>query len=109
MSTSRSHPRRPGAAEPQGENLHRRATAPDNSLRDRQHDESDTPGAAPHSPRVVSHITQTKLRPLTTERRQQVADLYRAGVPVKEIVRQTGVNRSTAYRLCGVAVSYRAV
>ena len=28
-------------------------------------------------------------------------DLYRAGVPVKEIVRQTGVNRSTVYRLRG--------
>ncbi|WP_257493095.1 helix-turn-helix domain-containing protein [Actinomyces wuliandei] len=83
--------RRPGAAEPQGENLHRRATAPDNSLRERQHHESDTPDAAPHSPGVVSHITQTKFRPLTAERRQQAVDLYRAGVPVKEIVRQTGV------------------
>ena len=32
-----------------------------------------------------------------------MVDLYRAGVPVKEIVRQTGVNRSTVYRMLGQA------
>ena len=32
-----------------------------------------------------------------------MVDLYRAGVPVKEIVQQTGVNRSTVYRLRGQA------
>jgi len=52
---------------------------------------------------VVDRIKQTKLRPLTPEQRQQVVDMYRAGVPVKEIVRQTGVNRSTVYRLRGQA------
>ncbi|WP_256701584.1 helix-turn-helix domain-containing protein [Actinomyces naeslundii] len=50
---------------------------------------------------MVDRIKQTKFRPLTPEQRQQVIDLYRAGVPVKEIVRQTGVNRSTVYRLRG--------
>jgi len=44
---------------------------------------------------VVDRIKQTKLRPLTPEQRQQVVDMYRAGVPVKEIVRQTGGNRAT--------------
>ncbi|MDO4661484.1 MAG: helix-turn-helix domain-containing protein [Candidatus Saccharibacteria bacterium] len=52
---------------------------------------------------MVDRIKQTKFRPLTPEQRQQVIDLYRAGVPVKEIVRQTGVNRSTVYRLRGQA------
>ena len=48
---------------------------------------------------MVDRIKQTKFRPLTPEQRQQVVDLYRAGLPVKEIIRQTGVNRSTVYRL----------
>ena len=91
------------AAEPEDEPLQRRPTAPATSVGEWRHDESDTPDAAPHSPRVVSRITQTKFRPLTPEQRQQVINLYRAGVPVKEIVRQTGVNRSTVYRLRGQA------
>ena len=74
---------------------------PDTSVGEWPNDESDVPDAAPHAPCVVSRITQTKFRPLTPEQRQQVVDLYRAGVPVKEIVRQTGVNRSTVYRLRG--------
>ena len=61
--------------------------------------ESDAPDTASRSPRKVGRIKQTKFRPLTPEQRQQVVDLYRAGIPVKEIVRQTGVNRSTVYRL----------
>ena len=89
------------AAEPEGVPLQRRCTAPATSVGERSNDESDAPDAVPHSPRVVNRITQTKFRPLTTEQRQQVVDLYRAGIPVKEIVRQTGVNRSTVYRLRG--------
>ncbi|WP_279586988.1 helix-turn-helix domain-containing protein [Actinomyces sp. ZJ308] len=95
--------RAPGAAEPQGENLQRRATTLGDDAGERQHDESGTPDTAPHAPRVVSRITQTRFRPLTPEQRQQVIDLYHAGVPVKEIVQQTGVNRSTVYRLRGQA------
>ena len=86
-----------------GEPLQRRPTAPDVSVGERPNDESDAPDTASRSPRVVDRIKQTKLRPLTPKQRQQVVDLYRAGVPVKEIVRQTGVNRSTVYRLRGQA------
>ena len=68
---------------------------------ERPNDESDAPDTASRSPRTVDRIKQTKFRPLTPEQRRQVIDLYRAGVPVKEIVRQTGVNRSTVYRLRG--------
>ena len=93
----------PDVAEPEGEPLQRRPTARDVSVGERRHDESDAPDAAPHAPCVVSRITQTKFRPLMPEQRQQVIDLYRAGIPVKEIVRQTGVNRSTVYRLRGQA------
>ena len=92
-----------GAAEPEGEPLQRRPTAPDASVGEWPNDESDAPDAAPHAPCVVSRIKQTKFRPLTPEQRQQVVDLYRAGIPVKEIVRQTGVNRSTVYRMRGQA------
>ena len=91
----------PSAAEPQGENLHRCVTTPDTSVGEWPNDESDVPDTASRSPRMVGRIKQTKFRPLTPEQRQQVVDLYRAGVPVKEIVRQTGVNRSTVYRLRG--------
>lgn len=91
------------AAEPGGEPLQRRCTAPATSVGERPNDESDAPDTASRSPRVVDRIKQTKFRPLTPEQRQQVIDLYRAGVPVKEIVRQTGVNRSTVYRLRGQA------
>ena len=87
------------AAEPEGVPLQRRCTAPATSVGERSNDESDAPDTASRSPRVVDRIKQTKLRPLTPEQRQQVVDLYCAGVPVKEIVRQTGVNRSTVYRL----------
>ena len=90
-------------AEPEGEPLQRRCTAPDTSVGERPNDESDAPDTVPRSPRVVDRIKQTKFRPLTPEQRQQVVDLYRAGVPVKEIVQQTGVNRSTVYRLRGQA------
>ena len=93
----------PDAAEPGGEPLQRRSIAPATSVGERSNDESDAPDTASRSPRVVDRIKQTKLRPLTPEQRQQVVDLYRAGVPVKEIVRQTGVNRSTVYRLRGQA------
>ena len=93
----------PDAAEPEGEPLQRRPTVPDTSVGEWPNDESDAPDTASRSPRVVDRIKQTKLRPLTPEQRQQVIDLYRAGVPVKEIVRQTGVNRSTVYRLRGQA------
>ena len=88
------------AAEPEDEPLQRRPTAPATSVGEWPNDESDAPDTASRSPRVVDRI-QTKFRPLTAEQRQQVIDLYRAGVPVKEIVRQTGVNRSTVYRLRG--------
>ena len=88
------------AAEPEDEPLQRRPTAPATSVGEWPNDESDAPDTASRSPRVVDRI-QTKFRPLTAEQRQQVVDLYRAGVPVKEIVRQTGVNRSTVYRLRG--------
>jgi helix-turn-helix domain of resolvase len=91
------------AAEPGGEPLQRRPTAPDVSVGEWPNDESDAPDTASRSPRVVDRIKQTKLRPLTPEQRQPVVDMYRAGVPVKEIVRQTGVNRSTVYRLRGQA------
>ena len=91
------------AAEPEGESLQRRCTAPATSVGERPNGESDAPDTASRSPRVVDRIKQTKFRPLTPEQRQQVIDLYRAGVPVKEIVRQTGVNRSTVYRLRGQA------
>lgn len=91
------------AAEPEGEPLQRRPTARDVSVGERPNDESDAPDTASRSPRKVDRIKQTKLRPLTPEQRQQVVDLYRAGIPVKEIVRQTGVNRSTVYRLRGQA------
>lgn len=90
-------------AEPEDEPLQRRRTAPDASVGEWANDESDAPDTASRSPRVVDRIKQTKFRPLTPEQRQQVVDLYRAGVPVKEIVRQTGVNRSTVYRLRGQA------
>jgi len=93
----------PDAAEPEGEPLQRRCTAPATSVGEWSNDESDVPDTVPRSPRVVDRIKQTKFRPLTPEQRQQVIDLYRAGVPVKEIVRQTGVNRSTVYRLRGQA------
>ena len=93
----------PDAAEPEGEPLQRRCTAPATSVEERPNDESDVPDTASRSPRVVDRIKQTKFRPLTPEPRQQVVDLYRAGVPVKEIVQQTGVNRSTVYRLRGQA------
>jgi len=93
----------PGVAELQGENLQHRAPALGGDAGERQRDESGTSDAAPHAPRVVSRITQTKFRPLSAEQRQQVIDLYRAGVPIKEIVQQTGVNRSTVYRLRGQA------
>ena len=93
----------PDAAEPEGEPLQRRCTAPDSSVGERSKDESDAPDTASRSPRVVDRIKQTKFRPLMPEQRQQVIDLYRAGVSVKEIVRQTGVNRSTVYRLRGQA------
>lgn len=91
------------AAESDGEPLQRRPTAPDVSVGEWPNDESDAPDTASRSPRKVGRIKQTKFRPLTPEQRQQVIDLYRAGVPVKEIVRQTGVNRSTVYRLRGQA------
>lgn len=78
-------------------------TASDTSVGERPNDESDAPDTASRSPRTVGRIKQTKCRPLTPEQRQQVVDLYRTGVPVKEIVRQTGVNRSTVYRLRGQA------
>ena len=91
------------AAEPEGESLQRRCAAPATSVGERPNDESDAPDTVPRSPRVVDRIKQTKFRPLTPEQRQQVIDLYRAGVPVKEIVRQAGVNRSTVYRLRGQA------
>ena len=93
----------PDAAEPGGEPLQRRSIAPATSVGERSNDESDAPDIASRSPRVVDRIRQTKFRPLTPEQRQQVVDLYRAGLPVKEIVRQTGVNRSTVYRLRGQA------
>lgn len=91
----------PDVAEPEGEPLQRRCTAPDSSVGERPNDESDAPDTASRSPRTVDRIKQTKFRPLTPEQRRQVIDLYCAGVPVKEIVRQTGVNRSTVYRLRG--------
>ena len=91
----------PDAAEPEGVPLQRRPTAPATSVGEWPNDESDAPDTASRSPRKVGRIKQTKFRPLTPEQRQQVIDLYRAGVPVKEIVRQTGVNRSTVYRLRG--------
>lgn len=91
------------AAEPGGEPLQRRPTAPATSMGEWPNDESDAPDTASRLPRVVDRIKQTKFRPLTPEQRQQVVDLYRAGVAVKEIVRQTGVNRSTVYRLRGQA------
>ncbi|WP_232622571.1 helix-turn-helix domain-containing protein [Actinomyces oris] len=91
------------AAESEGEPLQRRCTAPATSVGERPNGESDAPDTASRSPRKVGRIKQTKFRPLTPEQRQQVVDLYRAGVPVKEIVRQTGVNRSTVYRLRGQA------
>ena len=87
------------AAEPGGEPLQRRCTAPATSVGEWPNSESDAPDTASRSPRKVGRIKQTKFRPLTPEQRQQVVDLYRAGIPVKEIVRQTGVNRSTVYRL----------
>ena len=90
-----------GPAEPEGVPLQQRCTAPATSVGERPNDESNTPDTASRSPRKVGRIKQTKFRPLTPEQRQQVIDLYRAGVPVKEIVRQTGVNRSTVYRLRG--------
>ena len=93
----------PDAAEPEGVPLQRRPTVPDTSVGEWPNDESDEPDTASRSPRKVGRIKQTKFRPLTPEQRQQVIDLYRAGVPVKEIVRQTGVNRSTVYRLRGQA------
>ena len=89
------------AAEPEGEPSQRRPTAPATSVGEWPNDESDAPDTASRLPRKVGRIKQTKLRPLTPEQRQQVVDLYRAGVPVKEIVQQTGVNRSTVYRLRG--------
>lgn len=88
-------------AEPEGESLQRRCTTPATSVGKWSNDESDVPDTASRSPRKVGRIKQTKFRPLTPEQRQQVVDLYRAGIPVKEIVRQTGVNRSTVYRLRG--------
>ena len=91
------------SAGPEGESLQRRCTAPATNVGERPNGESDAPDTASRSPRVVGRIKQTKFRPLTPEQRQQVVDLYRAGVPVKEIVRQTGVNRSTVYRLRGQA------
>ena len=91
------------AAEPEGVPLQRRCTAPATNVGERSNDESDAPDTASRSPRTVGRIKQTKFRPLTLEQRQQVIDLYRAGVTVKEIVRQTGVNRSTVYRLRGQA------
>lgn len=93
----------PDAAEPEGVPLQRRCTAPATNVGERSNDESDAPDTASRSPRTVGRIKQTKFRPLTLEQRQQVIDLYRAGVTVKEIVRQTGVNRSTVYRLRGQA------
>ena len=93
----------PDAAEPVSEPLQRRPTVPDTSVGEWPDDESDVPDTASRSSRKVDRIRQTKFRPLTPEQRQQVVDLYRAGVPVKEIVRQTGVNRSTVYRLRGQA------
>ena len=89
------------ATESGDESLHRRCTAPATSMGERPNGESDAPDTASRAPRKVDRIKQTKFRPLTPEQRQQVVDLYRAGVPVKEIVRQTGVNRSTVYRLRG--------
>ena len=91
----------PDAAEPVSEPLQRRPTVPDTSVGEWPDDESDVPDTASRSPRKVDRIKQTKLQPLTPEQRRQVVDLYRAGVPVKEIVRQAGVNRSTVYRLRG--------
>lgn len=91
------------AAEPEGEPLQRRPTAPDASVGEWPNGESDAPDTVSRLPRMVGRITQTKFQPLTPEQRQQVVDLYRAGIPVKEIVRQTGVNRSTVYRLRGQA------
>jgi len=91
------------AAEPEGKPLQRRCTAPATSVGERPNGESDAPDTVSRSPRVVDRIKQTKFRPLTPEQRQQVVDLYRAGVPIKKIVRQTGVNRSTVYRLRGQA------
>ena len=93
----------PDAAEPEDEPLQRRCTAPTTSVGKWPNDESDAPDTASRLPRTVGRIKQTKFRPLTPEQRQQVVDLYRAGIPVKEIVRQTGVNRSTVYRLRGQA------
>ena len=93
----------PDAAEPVNEPLQRRCITPATSVGERPNGESDAPDTASRSPRTVGRIKQTKFRPLTPEQRQQVVDLYRAGVPVKEIVQQTGVNRSTVYRLRGQA------
>ena len=87
----------------EGESLQRRCAAPATSVGEWPNGESAAPDTVSRSPRVVDRIKQTKFRPLTSEQRQQVIDLYRAGVPVKEIVRQTGVNRSTVYRLRGQA------
>ena len=91
----------PDAAEPEGVPLQRRCTAPATSVGEWLNSESDVPDTASRSPRKVGRIKQTKFQPLTPEQRQQVIDLYRAGVPVKKIVRQTGVDRSTVYRLRG--------
>ena len=87
----------------EGESLQRRCAAPATSVGERPNDESDVSDTASRSPRKVDRIKQTKFRPLTPEQSQQVVDLYLAGVPVKEIVRQAGVNRSTVYRLRGQA------
>lgn len=54
-----------------------------------------TPGS-----NVVTHIRHPKYRPATKQQRQQVLDLYRAGLPVREIAQQAGVNRSSINRMC---------
>lgn len=91
--------RGPDGAEPQGESQQRRPIAPDPDMGEWQSDESDTPDTTSRPPRMVDRIKQAKYRPLTPDQRQQVVELFRASVPVKEIVRQAGVNRSMIYRL----------
>ena len=59
----------PDAAEPEGEPLQRRCTAPATSVGEWSNDESDVPDTVSRSPRVVDRIKQTKFRPLTPEQR----------------------------------------
>ena len=62
--------------------------------------DDDTHPADEPGPSVVTRIRHPQYRQATKQQRQQVLDLYRAGLAIHEITQQAGVNRSSVNRMC---------